>query len=100
MKKIGIWGYGIVGKSAVHYFLSKDVSIEVLDNRTLNDEELNFLSSKNIPCFSQKDLPTFLERNDCILPSPGIDLRPFSQYRHKWLSELDLFAQEFNKPII
>jgi len=45
-------------------------------------------------------LPFFLERNDYIVPSCGIDIRPYAQYKHKWLSELDLFASECTTPII
>ena len=99
-KKIGIWGLGIVGTSAIKYFHQRGSLIELLDQRTPTCEEQEFLKAHAATWFNYADLPAFLERNDCILPSCGIDLRPYAQYQHKWLSELDLFAAECNAPII
>ena len=98
--KIGIWGLGIVGKSAIKYFYTKGYQLELLDQRTPTSEEQEFLKAHATTWYNYADLPAFLERNDRILPSCGIDLRPYAQYQHKWLSELDLFAAECIKPII
>jgi UDP-N-acetylmuramoylalanine--D-glutamate ligase len=99
-QKIGIWGLGIVGKSAIRYFSNKKVTVEVLDKRQPTAQEQEFLDAHNATFYGNEDLPSFLERNEYILPSCGIDLRPYSAYNHKWLSELDLFAKECTKPII
>lgn len=99
-KKIGIWGLGIVGKSAVAYFHQKNYQIEVLDKRTLNEHENQFLAQHNAAYFTDDQLLSFLQRNEYILPSAGIDLRPYAEFTSKWLSELDIFAQECHKPII
>lgn len=99
-KKIGIWGLGIVGTSAVRYFHAKGADIQVLDRRMPSADERAFLAAHNAAFFGQENLLQFLEHNDAILPSCGIDLRPYEQFAHKWLSELDLFAQECTKPII
>ena len=100
-KKIGVWGFGIVGKSVVNYLHSKGCKLEILERRDLTDAEQEFLKSRNIIFFNQNsELEKFLERNDIIIPSPGIDLSNFLQYKDKFLSELDIFALNFNKPVI
>jgi len=100
-KKIGVWGFGIVGKSVTDYLCAKKLNLEVLEKKKLTYEEKNWLESKNISYFDQnEELINFLERNDIIIPSPGIDLRPYYKYQNKWLSELDLFLLNFKKPII
>ena len=98
-QKIGIWGLGIVGKSAVRYFSQKNDRIEVFDARALTQEEREFLTAHNAH-YSTESLANFLENNDYILASCTIDLRPYSHYSHKWLSELDIFYQECKVPII
>lgn len=99
-KRIGIWGFGKVGKSAVSYFLHKNYAIEVLDKRELTAQEKMFLEKHNIAYRRQKNLEQFLQRNYIILPSPGIDLRNFQRYEQKFICELDILQKEFCKPII
>ena len=101
-KKIGIWGLGVVGTSALKYFLLKgEYALEVLDTKHPSQQDQEFLAQHAIPFYLQNsDLILFLERNDSILPSPGIDLQPYQAYQHKWMSELDVFGAEYNKPII
>ncbi len=99
-KKIGIWGLGIVGKSAIRYFHRKGYTLELLDQRTPSSEEQSFLKEHQTSWFSNDQLHAFLERNELILPSCGIDLRPYTQFSHKFLAELDLFGAECKKPII
>lgn len=99
-KKIGIWGFGVVGASTVRYLHPLGAQLQVLDNRNLTPEEQALLTAYNIPWFNTDALPTFLEHNELIVPSPGIDLRPYAHYQSKWLSELDLFRAAYPKPII
>ncbi len=96
---IGIWGFGVVGKSAYTYLLGK-ARLEVLDSKPLSPADRELLAQHGTPSYAQDDLMQFLERNDYIIPSPGINLHPYQAYRHKWLSELDLFAAAYKKPII
>lgn len=101
--KIGIWGLGTTGKSVIKYLFDTRqegdyLKLEVTDKKDPNNEDLNFLRQykvKYTPSISQ-----FLETNEFIIPSPGIDLRTYSKYNYKFLSELDLFAQAWQKPII
>ncbi len=99
-KKIGVWGFGRVGKSVVTHLFSTGCQLTVLDTRTLSPEEKQFLANKNISLVTLQELPQFLADNDFVVPSPGIDLRPHTAYKHKWLSELDLFARSWHKPYI
>jgi len=99
-KKVGIWGYGIVGKATAHYLIHEKVSISVCDTRTLSIQDMHTLHSNNIPFYTQKELISFLTFNDFIVPSPGINVQPYKQFAHKWLSELDLFANAWHKSII
>lgn len=117
-KKIGIWGFGVVGKSAARYLVSKfvksyslssstsyhkNIEIEVLDKRELKPEEIAFFQENNIKFVDQKDpeaLNNFLEKNDLIIPSPGVDLRQYKKYSNKFISEFDIFQDGFEAPII
>lgn len=96
-KKIGIWGYGIVGKSLINYLYNKNCFLEVFDQRRLNEYEQQYLNLKNISI--AENLEIFLN-NDYIIPSPGIDLRPYCNLKDKFITELDLFYYNFKKPII
>lgn len=124
--KIGIWGFGVVGKGAAQFLLQykhgfKDITLEVFDNRTLTGAEKIYCEQNAIVIAAQSPelsdteqshnhvkqnntehaLNRFLEHNDTVIPSPGIKLDAFYQtYQHKWLCELDLFAHYFIRKII
>lgn len=99
-KKIGIWGFGIVGKAALKYFASQDITTIIMDCKKLLPEELEIIK-KSKSSYAQQETPTvFLNNNDLILASPGIDLRPYAHYQQKFITELDLFAYHCKVPII
>jgi UDP-N-acetylmuramoylalanine--D-glutamate ligase len=99
-QRVGIWGFGIVGKSALRLFSTRALELSVYDSRTLFEQELALVTNAQALLFTQDRLTEFLEYNDHILISPGVDLRSYGHYRHKWLPELDLLQQEFHKPIV
>ena len=99
-KKIGIWGLGIVGKTAIPYFATQGSHIQVMDRRMPTPEEEKLLQLYNAQFVPEDQKDQFLEANDSILASCTIDLRPYAQHQNKWLSELDLFAAGCTKPII
>ena len=104
-EKIGIWGFGTTGKAAVRYCSGTppEAELEILDKRLfteLTEHEQQILTQYKSIYIPQTELTHFLERNTFIIPSPGIDLHPYSQYNHKWLTELGLFARAWHKPII
>ncbi|MGE0206297.1 MAG: UDP-N-acetylmuramoyl-L-alanine--D-glutamate ligase [Candidatus Babeliales bacterium] len=96
-KKIGIWGYGIMGK-ATAAFLAAGHAVTIFDQRALSLDEEATLQKLNVA--HEQNLEQFLQTQDIIIPSGGIDLRPFASVHHKLLPELDLFALYFKKPII
>ncbi len=100
--KIGIWGFGRLGKAAVHYFIDQGYSIEVMDNQKLSLATLQNFTEKNIHFRDEKkESEQFFLFNEFLLPSPGIDIRKYyATYRNKWISELDFFQTKFKKPII
>lgn len=99
-KKIGIWGFGVVGKSLVNYLSTLDVHLIVIEKRTLNSAEIDFLNQKKITHLDQSHIDEFLETNDFIVASPGINLEPYEKYKHKWITELDIFSANFKKPVV
>ena len=99
-KKIGIWGFGVVGKSALSFFQSKGANISVFDKRELDPFELSLLRNHKVQLIQPDYLTQFLEINDYIFPSPGIDLAPFIDFQDKWLHEVDLFFQYCTQPVI
>lgn len=99
-KTIGIWGLGIVGKSVIEYLHSQNHTLTVMDRKPLTTEEHSFLTTKKISYILQDNIQEFLENNNYIIASPGIDLRAYSHYQHKFISELDIFATSWAKPVV
>jgi len=95
---VGIWGFGIVGKSALHYFKSKNCTVEIFDAQPISKKNKTLIADSNASI--THDLDLFLQKNDQILASPGIDVYPYKKYKHKWITELDLIQLNFHKPII
>lgn len=99
-KKIGIWGCGIVGKSVARYLHKHGYQLGMLEKRALSQEEKTLLATCNITLFTEEQKKEFFDGYDCIIPSAGIDLRPYAEHAHKWLSEVDLFFQLYGRPTI
>lgn len=100
IKRIGIWGFGTVGKSALRFFSDQPCEVELFDRRQLEPSENALLEQYGATLAPPKALEQFLEHNDFILPSPGVDLRLYEQYKHKWIAELDILQKQFKKPIV
>src|SRR3990167_3274578 len=88
-KKIGIWGFGLVGKSAYKLLSKYTDKIEVFDQNVIEDKNIN----------QNFNLETFLN-NDYIIVSPGIDTRKYRNLGINFLSEVDLFYQFYKGHII
>lgn len=101
-KKIGIWGYGVVGKSAVNFFMHHGYTNLCVIDKKFDSLSMEKLLSLSISFLEQTDrtLADFFSQCDIILPSPGIDLRPYDNYHHRFTCELDLFSRHWKKPII
>lgn len=99
-KKIGIWGLGVMGTAAVKFLSAQGAQLMVCDAKDLTSQEQLFLAKHHAHYINQKNITDFFEINDFILPSPGIDIRSYHDYQHKFITELDLFAAFCTKPIV
>ena len=91
-KKIGIWGFGVSGKSIFAYLLRNNAcAVGILEKNI----PLQPPASATTVITFYPDTPgatqLFLQEHDIIIPSPGVDLRPYQKFAPKFLSELDLF---------
>lgn len=114
-KNIGIWGFGIVGKSILEFLSNGDKNhiesitgiqisqINVFDKRNLSLDEIELIKKykANFICSdSNEDINRFLSTNDQIIISAGINPSQYNQYSSKLVGELDLFAKVFKKPSV
>lgn len=104
--KIGILGFGVVGKSALKFFQNKktkdEFTLNVWDQKSIDPESQKNLSEKTVQFFDSTthSLEQFIQSHDYIIPSPGVNLNDFYAYKDKFVCELDLFADNFKKPTI
>ncbi len=98
--KIGIWGTGIVGISALHFFKKEGAVLAVYDNKPLTTTAQAFCQQYNVRVYTPENLDLFLTECDYILPSAGINLKHYHSYKHKFLSEVDIFFSRYKNPII
>ncbi len=89
-KKIGIWGFGTVGRAAANFLSEKNAIIKIYDDAQI--------STHHPQAHTKLEL---FDWADAILPSPGVDISPYlKKFKGTWLNELDLFAHYFKKKII
>lgn len=100
--RIGIWGFGIVGKSAINYLHAQGYQLSVMDKRTPTEQEWDFLKEKNITWYNEQEQERFFNSCEFIIPSPGINISAmrYATHVHKWIHELDFFYATFHQPII
>jgi len=101
MTRIGIWGFGCVGACAVHFFGKRGYQIGLMNNKPLSSDQKRLLDQYDVQFFDQNtQLDSFFKEHEVVLPSPGIDLRPYQPYLPQCTTELDILAAHFKKPII
>jgi UDP-N-acetylmuramoylalanine--D-glutamate ligase len=98
-KKIGIWGFGTVGKSALNYFAERGNRCTILDKRELSLEEQSLLAKHQATYLSEDKLDYFFSHHDLVFASPGIDINLYKNRAH-FICELDVFTSTWHKPII
>src|SRR5438477_6472254 len=87
--RIGVWGYGVVGKAVVHYFHNQGYQISVMDTRNFTQEECAFFHEKRITMYNEKDKKQFFIIHDYLFSSSGVNIaNDYPTYSHKWLHEL------------
>ena len=98
-KRVGIWGFGTTGKSLLKFFTQQNALIEVFDHRTLIDHERQIIEHAGARLRTSNDLTSFLHDNDSVVPSQGIDIRPYRGMA-QYVAEVDLFAHYYTKRYI
>ncbi len=96
---VGIWGLGIVGKSAIRY-LSSFHQLSAIDRRILSRDEQDFLNKHKVSFIGEENLEEFFRHNDYVIVSPGINHPALQKYKDKIISELDLFNSGYKKSVI
>jgi len=97
-KCIGIWGYGIGGTALVDFLLNQSIITIIFDQHPLSGMEQKLLQAQGVGIASTLD--DFLAQVDYVVPSAGVDVRPYHSCKHKLIAELDFFSRFFHKPII
>ncbi len=100
MKRYGIWGLGVVGRSAIRFLQAQGHSLSVYDARPLTAEEESFLTTYQVRSYAPHEQEAFFKDNDFLVPSPGIALTQAQEYQHKMVHELTLFGPRWHKPLI
>jgi len=122
MYKLGIVGFGVVGKSVLMFLNGKKsdyqvpfdqqlfdekvdgdcFKVNVWDKRSLTQQEVEIIKVYGgvLVDGTSIDLRDFIKENDFIIPSPGIDLTAYQEYNDKFLCELDFFDTFFKKPVV
>jgi len=122
MYKLGIVGFGVVGKSILA-FLNRQrvdcappsdqnlfdeapgfdcVTVRVWDSRMLTPEELAIIGVYKASAVESASigLRDFIKDNDFIIASPGVSLNDYREFDNKILCELDFFSAFFAKPVV
>ena len=98
-KTYGVWGLGVSGTSIVRYLLAHGAHVIALEKNSVPNAP--FFAQNNIRIFRDPDeRQQFFDACDVIVPSPGIDLRPYPQILPKIIAEIDLFQAAWHKPIV
>lgn len=98
-KTIGVWGLGVSGMSIVRYLLTKNYRVIALEKNSVPNAA--FFEQHKVQLFRDPDQrQDFFDVCDVVIPSPGIDLRPYPQILPKILPEIDIFQTAWHKPII
>ncbi len=101
MKKIAIWGCGRTGISALTFFKKQGYYIYIIDQNVPSKKLQKLLTRCNVTFIEQKNIRKVFCSVFCILPSPGINIeKHYATYKDKFISELDLFYNHFDKPSI
>ncbi len=120
MYKLGIVGFGVVGKSVLAFlnkknieqtaeqnlydesFADRDITVRVWDMRALASEEQDIIKMYKASAVDPHSmgLEEFIKDNDFVVVSPGIDLHTHQNHQYKFLCELDFFSAFFTKPVV
>ncbi|MFH1254395.1 MAG: Mur ligase family protein [bacterium] len=118
-KKIGILGFGVVGKSVLNFIQNfkhekkilnlnqhnidlNSTKLDIWDQKTFDLPVAQDLNKKEVGVFdpSTAIMKDFIDQHDYIIPSPGVNLNDFYSSSQKFICELDIFSAYFKKPVV
>lgn len=99
VKTYGVWGLGVSGTSIVRYLLTQNYRVIALEKNSVPNAA--YFAQNNVKIFRDpEERQDFFDICDVIVPSPGIDLRPYTEILPKIVAEIDLFQNAWHKPLI
>ncbi len=102
-QKLGIWGFGVVGQSVLRFARMRGCeSITIVDAKENAQSYIPESDRPFVQFFVQtsETIHAMLETCDFIIPSPGVDLRNYQDYKQKFVAELDIFQHYTTTPTI
>lgn len=100
-QSVGVWGLGIVGRSVINYLKKQGHDVAVMDKKEPNAADAAWLAEHNVRFFCEPaEKEAFFTQYPTLVPSAGIDVRPYVNKGLTFVSELDLFAAAFKGKII
>jgi UDP-N-acetylmuramoylalanine--D-glutamate ligase len=99
-KKIGIWGFGKTGQSVLSFLSQFNAQCSVLESQAVDGFQQELLNAHNAQLVDKEFTQQFLEFNDYIIASPGVDISQYDEFQEKFITEVDLFGQQAKKPVI
>lgn len=98
--RVGVWGTGVVGTGALRFFKKNGANVSVYDNKKFSEETRLLCENYGIKMYDSDELEIFLATCEYILPSAGINLKPYHHVSDKFLNEADIFFEQYHNPII
>jgi UDP-N-acetylmuramoylalanine--D-glutamate ligase len=103
-KKIGIWGFGVTGQSILRYLSTIPCTITIFEQKELSEQQIQLVKKCNAELEKYPSTGSgctgWLENQDFIIPSPGVNMDIYEQYHDKIIAELDLFASAHHNKIV
>ncbi|MFA5074828.1 MAG: UDP-N-acetylmuramoyl-L-alanine--D-glutamate ligase [Candidatus Babeliales bacterium] len=98
--KIGILGFGVVGKSVLNFLSKKNYEIGVWDKRVLLESEIDLIKTYQTANYfdsTEISIENFLDSHEKVIVSPGVNLskilnKDFEKFQNKFLCELDFLS--------
>ncbi len=97
--RFGIWGLGVSGRAILSFLTQQGHTCSVLEQDLILEAEKTKPGETTTYFKDPEEREQFFASVDVIIPSPGIDLTTHN-IKHKILTEIDLFASAWHKPLI
>ncbi|HXW86107.1 MAG TPA: UDP-N-acetylmuramoyl-L-alanine--D-glutamate ligase [Candidatus Bathyarchaeia archaeon] len=98
---IGIWGFGLTGKSILTYYSAKNVRCIIMDKRILSEEEKQVIEQHGAQSMSEEKKEYFFQECDYIFVSQSVYITNYyTTHKNKLIPEIDFFHNHITTPYI